>query len=98
MELADLRFKLGSIGANQIAEGFPEERQFLGNRLKGKSRRGLGFGFNFHGESFAQRFVPGSQDLPGNPGVGKLADGEDAGGLVAKQHVGPMVQTAGRTG
>ena len=35
----------------------------------------------------AKRFVPGPQDLPGDPGVGKLADGKDAGGLVAKQHL-----------
>ena len=37
-------------------------------------------------KSFAERFVPGPQYLPGNPSVGELADGKGAGWLIAKQH------------
>src|ERR1700719_631013 len=52
-------------------------------------------------KSFAERFVPGPQDLPGNPRVGKLADGKDAGRLIAKQHGKARLETirpAGQSG
>jgi hypothetical protein len=33
-----------------------------------------------------QSFAPGAQNLSGYPGMGRLADGENAGGLIAEQH------------
>ena len=37
-------------------------------------------------ERFSKILIPGAQNLARDPGMGRLADGEDAGRLAAKQH------------